>query len=325
MRGPLHRCWSVFLVLTFIIHAGCTSTPNPPPLIESIQRIPLRTISIDGHQIAYIEIGSGPPLILIHGLGGAMWNWEHQQFALSSHYRVITVDLLGSGMSAKPDITYSPSKLTTFFLQFMNALEIDKATLLGNSMGAGLAMATALTEPHRVQSLILISGFPQTLNGTIHSPLYQRFLEHRPPLWLAKIGNWLAGRWATKQVLEEILYDVALLTPLIVERSYQNRIQTDVLTPIYSLMEHMDEWEHHYGVRLQEILQPTLILWGEEDQVFQPAVGQHLHELIPQTTWHLIPKAGHLLQWEKPEQVNAYIQEFLQTHNHDTINHALPR
>ncbi|GJL65008.1 MAG: alpha/beta hydrolase [Nitrospirales bacterium] len=280
-------------------------------MIESIQRIPLRTVHIDGHQIAYVETGAGHPLILIHGLGGAMWNWEHQQFALAAHYRVITVDLLGSGLSAKPDIPYTPSMLTTFFLKFMNALEIEEATLLGNSMGAGLAMATALTEPHRVKSLILISGFPPTFTGKIHSPLYQRFLEHRPPLWLAKMGNWMSGRWATRQVLEEILYDVTLLTPAVIERSYQNRRHMDVLTPLYSIVEHMDEWEHQYGARLQEIHQPTLILWGEEDQVFRPAVGQHLQELIPQTTWHLIPNAGHLLQWEKPESVNAYIQEFL--------------
>jgi len=311
VRDQLNRCWYVFIIFTIIAHVGCTKTATPPPLIESIQRIPLQTITIDGHQIAYIETGSGQPLILIHGLGGAIWNWEHQQFALSSHYRVITLDLLGSGMSAKPDMAYSPSMLTTFFLKFMDALEIEEATLLGNSMGAGLAMATALTEPHRVKSLILISGFPQTLQGTIHSPLYQRFLEHRPPLWLAKMGNWLAGRWATRQVLEEILYDVTFLTPAVIERSYLNRMQVDVLTPLYSLVEHMDEWEHQYGARLQEIRQPTLILWGEEDQVFRPHVGQHLQELIPQTTWHLIPKAGHLLQWEKPESVNAYIQDFL--------------
>ncbi len=294
-----------------MVHYGCTTTPTLPPLIESIQRIPLQTINIDGHQIAYLDTGQGAPLLLLHGFGGAIWNWEHQQLALSSHYRVITVDLLGSGMSAKPDIAYSPSMLTSFFINFMNALGIEKATLVGNSMGAGLAMATALTEPHRVQALVLISGFPPTFKGSIHSPRYKRFLEHRPPLWMAKIGNWMAGRWATQKVLEEILYDVTLLTPTVIERSYRNRMKTDVLTPLYSLMEHMEEWELQYGAHLQDIEQPTLILWGEEDQVFRPTVGQHLQELLPRTTWHLIPKAGHFLQWEKPELVNTAIQKFL--------------
>ncbi|GJL61468.1 MAG: alpha/beta hydrolase [Nitrospirales bacterium] len=285
--------------------------PARPPLIESIQRIPLQTVNIDGHNIAYLDTGNGPPLLLIHGLGGAIWNWEHQQFALSSQYRVITIDLLGSGMSDKPDIDYSPSMFTTFFLKFMNTLDIEKATLVGNSMGAGLAMAIALTQPDRVNALVLISGFPSTFKESIHSPLYQRYLERRPPLWLAKIGNWVAGRWATKKVLEEILYDVTLLTPIVIERSYLNRIHTDVLTPIYSLLEHMKEWEIQYGAHLQKIEHPTLILWGAEDQVFHPAIGERLHERLPQTTWRLIPHAGHLLQWEKPEPVNAAIRDFL--------------
>ena len=127
----------------FVGQFACTTTHPPLPLIESIQRLPLKTIQIDGDQVVYVETGSGHPLILLHGFGGSIWNWEHQQSSLSSHYRVITLDLLGSGMSAKPDITYTPSRLVSFLLHFMEALEIEQATLIGNSMGAGLAMATA--------------------------------------------------------------------------------------------------------------------------------------------------------------------------------------
>ena len=311
MSLPLKQVWPIIIVVVLAGTCACTMTPPSPSLIESIQRLPLKTIQVDGDKIVYVETGAGHPIILIHGLGGAIWNWEHQQIILSSHYRVIALDLLGSGMSAKPNIRYTPSRLVRFFLHFMESLEITQATLIGNSMGAGVAMASAITAPDRVKAMVLISGFPQSLRGTIHSPLYKRFLEHRPPLWLAKLGNWMSGRWATRKVLKEVLYDHTLLTSAVIERSYQNRKRDDVLSPLYSLMENMDEWEQEYGLRISEIRQPALILWGEDDQVFRPDVGRRIKELIPHSTWHLIPKAGHFLQWEKPQQVNSLLLEFL--------------
>ncbi len=290
---------------------GCTTTHSPPPFIETIERVPLKTIQVDNDVVTYVETGSGPPLILIHGFGGAIWNWEHQQTILASNYRVITLDLLGSGSSDKPDIAYTPERLITFFLHFMDALNIPEAILVGNSMGAGLAMATAITTPERVQALVLISGFPETLHGSIHSTLYNRFLEHRPPLWLAKLGSMFAGRGSTQRVLEEILHDHSLLTPIVIERSFQNRSSHDILPTLYSLMEHMELWDEQYGKRINEIGQPTLILWGKEDRVFAPGIGEHLRTLLPQARWHLIPQGGHFLQWESPQQVNALILDFL--------------
>ena len=287
----------------------------PAPFIESIQHIPLHTIQVDDDPITYVDTGSGEPLILLHGFGGSIWNWEHQQLHLAEHYRIITLDLLGSGQSAKPDIPYSTSRLVTFLLHFMDALDIDRATLIGNSMGAALAMAVALSAPDRVKALTLISGFPQSLKGSIHSPLYNRFLHHRPPLWLAKFANWFSGRWATKTVLHEILYDHSLLTSTIIERSFYNRTRDDMLTPLYSLIDHIDEWEERYGPRIHEIQHPTLILWGEEDNVFPHKIGEELARLLPHAQSHRIPKAGHLLQWEKPNEVNAYIMSFLDSLN----------
>ncbi len=310
---PLYpnRYWWVPLLCVLSMLFGCTTSQNPLPSIESIQRVPLQSIEVDGDRILYVETGNGPPLILIHGFGGSIWNWEHQQSILSSHYRVITLDLLGSGRSDKPHITYTPARIVTFLLHFLDALEIEEATLVGNSMGAGLAMATALTAPHRTKALVLISGFPQTLQGSIQSPLYTQFLSHRPPLWLAKLGNRLSGRGTTRQVLEEIIYDHNLVTPMVVERSFQNRTHQNILPPLYSLLEHMEEWDEQYGTRIHDIHQPILLLWGAEDRVFSPTIGKDLHKILPQARWHLIPKSGHFLQWESPEQVNSLILDFL--------------
>ena len=305
-----HRLFLCALSLTGII--SCHSTPNPhPPLLETIHRSSPQFIEVDGNNIAYIEDGKGDPIVLIHGFGGSIWNWEHQYHGLSDSYHVIVLDILGSGMSDKPDIPYTPRRLVEFFKGFLDSLNVHRATLIGNSMGAGLAMAMALTVPDRVKSLVLISGFPPDPRASVASPHYQQFIDRRPPLWLAKFGNWISGRWATKTLLEEIIHDQTLITPLVVERSYQNRQRSDFLPPLYSLMDNIEQWNEEFGSRLHQIQQPTLIIWGAEDQVFPPSVGQELQHHLPHATLQVIPNAGHIPQWEQPSHVNTLISEFL--------------
>lgn len=291
---------------------GCSSLSALPSRIELIQRVPYQTTRVNNHRIAYLDVGQGPPLILIHGFGGSMWQWEHQYSVLAHTHRVIILDLLGSGLSAKPEEAYTPKHMVEFFRQFMDTLNIPRATLVGNSMGAGLAMAMALDYPERVERLVLISGFPAQVENSIASPHYQRFLHHRPPLWLAKLGNWMAGKRTTKQILKEVIYNPALISPAIIERSYHNRQRDDFLSPLYSLMDNIKTWEGQYGNRIQKISHPVLLLWGEHDGVFPLEVGERVKNLLPQVEWHVIPEAGHLAQWEAPTIVNQLILSFLE-------------
>ena len=291
---------------------GCSSPIPFSPSVELIQRVPVNTLTVNGHQMAYVDTGQGKPMILIHGFGGSMWQWEHQYIPFASSHRVIIPDLIGSGLSDKPEGTYSPQYLLQFFLAFMDGLRIQQATLVGNSMGAGLAMAMALDHPDRVDRLVLISGFPPQIETSIGSPEFRRFFEHRPPLWLAKIGNQLAGRSTTERLLKEMVYEPTLISAPVIERSFRNRQRGGMLTPLYSLLDHIDNWEESYGHRLDAITHRTLLLWGDHDRVFPVEIGQQVKNLIPKTQWHVISQAGHLPQWEQPEVVNALILSFLQ-------------
>ena len=288
------------------------SSPSPiPAQFDAIERIPIHTVLVHGQQVAYLDVGTGPPVILIHGFGGSMWQWEYQQHALSQHFRVLTLDLPGAGLSDKPEIDYLPDQMLDFFVGFMDAVKIPQATLVGNSMGAGLAIGMALTHPAQVDKLVLIDGLPPHVMEKLTSPSVRRALETSAPSWLVSFGNRLFGGLMIESVLREIVHDPALLTPAVIERSNRNRQRPGLIKPILALKGSLPLWESGYATHIGEITHPTLVLWGEEDRVFPLAVGEELHQTIKRSRFIRIPKAGHIPQWERPDVVNQELITFI--------------
>ena len=304
--------YTSLILITSLLVMSCTVPVLPfPQQIDLLQRYPIHTTKIERHQLAYLDVGQGPPVILLHGFGGSMWQWEQQQISLAQTHRVLTVDLLGSGLSDKPKISYSPALLITIIKQFMDNLHIQRASLVGNSLGAGIAIGMALSHPERVNKLVLISGFPANVMESTSSQSYRRFVEHPPPIWLARIGLWLAGRWATEQILKEIIFDHTLITSMLIERSYRNRADRGFLHPLYSQLDHLPDWENEYASRLTQISHQTLIIWGTEDRVFPASVGRTMSASIPNHTFLEVPNSGHIPQWENPQIINPALLQFL--------------
>ena len=294
-----------------IVMTACSSPPPIPPYFEAFERIPLHTLEVNGEHVAYLDIGQGQPVILIHGFGGSMWQWEHQQQPLSAEFRLITPDLIGSGLSTKPEVEYRPEQMLEYFIGFMDALRIRQATLVGNSMGAGLAIGMALTYPDRVSQLVLIDGLPANVRERLTSPSIKRALDTAAPSWLASFGNWLFGGVMIESVLKEIVHDPALLTPAVIERSNRNRQRPGVIPPLMTVRDTLPLWESGFATRIGEIRHPTLILWGEEDRVFPLPTGEDLQRTIKGSALVRIPNAGHIPQWERPDLANRAMIEFL--------------
>ena len=315
--------WQVappILCLVSYLMTGCAPPSQVPTYFETLDHlpgepIPIKTVLVQEQRTAYLDVGTGPPVILIHGFGGSMWQWEHQQHALSKHFRVLTLDLPGSGLSDKPDIEYRTDQMLDFCVGFMNALQIDKATLVGNSMGAGLAIGMAITHPTRVDKLVLISGLPPQVMAKLSSRSFRQALETRAPVWLISLGNWLFGGMATETVLREIVYDHTLLTPAVIDRSNRNRRRPGIIKPIMAVRNALPSWETDFAPQLSTIAHPTMIIWGEYDRVFPMPVGEELHHRIRGSQFVRISNAGHMPQWERPELVNrsliAYVQSEL--------------
>lgn len=300
------------LCLLSLIVGACASSSPIPAQFEAFERIPIKTVTVHDQRIAYLDVGAGPPVILIHGFGGSMWQWEHQQHALSQHFRVLTLDLPGAGLSDKPEIEYRPDQFLEFFVGFMDSMAISRATLVGNSMGAGLAIAMTLEHPTRVAKLVLIGGLPQQIMQKLTSPSIRRALETRAPVWLVSLGNWLFGGLVTETVLREIVHDPALLTPAVVERANRNRQRPGLIGPLLAAQHALPLWESGFALRIGTVTHPTLVIWGEEDRVFPIAAGEELHRTINGSQFVRIPHAGHLPQWERPGLVNRLLIAYIQ-------------
>ncbi len=295
---------------------ACASPLQIPPYFETvdrtpIERFPIKTVLVHDQRIAYLDVGTGPTVILLHGFGGSMWQWEHQQQTLSQHFRTLTLDLLGSGLSDKPDIDYLPDQMLDFCLGFMDALQIPTATFVGNSMGAGLAIGMALTHPTRVDKLVLIDGLPSHVLAKLTSRPFRQALESRAPSWLISFGNWLFGGLVTESVLKEIVYDHALLTPAVIERSNHNRRRPGIIKPTMAVRHALPVWETDFAPRLSTITHPTMIIWGEHDRLFPVAVGEELHQRIRGSAFVRVPDAGHMPQWERPDLVNRSLIAYI--------------
>jgi pimeloyl-ACP methyl ester carboxylesterase len=303
--------WLITPIAVSFMLTACASTSDIPPWFDGLQRQPVHTVTVNGTRIAYLDAGGGPPVILIHGFGGSMWQWEYQQAALAPHYRVITLDLPGSGLSDKPESAYTPAEMVASFRGFMDALGIQKAVLVGNSMGAGLAIGMALAQPDRVDRLVLIGGLPKGVREKMASPLFKRAIDTSAPVWLIRFGNWLFGRWVTGDVLKEIVHDHSRLTQAVIDRSAQNRKQPGLIRAVMATARSLPLWEQGFALRIGEISRPTLVIWGEEDKVFPPEVGRELHRMIKDASFALVPRAGHIPQWEQPETVNSLLITFL--------------
>jgi len=280
--------------------------------VHPLDRYPLQFVSVNQHRTAYIRHGQGPPLVLLHGYAGAMWNWEHQIEPLGRHFTLFIPDVLGHGLTDKPHLAYTSAVYLEWLRGFLDAVGIERTHIAGNSMGAGLALGLALTYPARTDRLILISGFPAQALTRIRGS-YLELIYRLGSGWLFALGYRCLGRRAFRQFLGNVICDPARITPAVVERCYRLRKDHGQAWPLWSSLRHLNEWEAHFAPRLKDITAPVLILWGRDDRFLPVAIGHELHRMIPHARFTVIPQAGHLPMWEQPADVNRLIIEFLAT------------
>lgn len=260
----------------------------------------------DSYDIHYIERGEGPRhVMLLHGFAAHSYTWRFVIDHLAqAGYHVWSMDLIGSGRSDKPpNAPYGMRLFTQQIEAFMQAKQIDKASIVGNSMGGGLALAMAVMHPKRVESLVLIDAlaFPLKL------PFYLVVTRT-----LGKLSKPLMGRLMVKQILKQIINDQNKISEEQIE-AYHFPLQTpggkDAF--IKTLQNFNPQELENLALHYKEIQVPILIIWGEKDTWIPLKYFQRLSQVFPKATTVVIPNCGHAPQEECPAEVNKALLQFL--------------
>ncbi len=303
--GILH----LLLALTTLV-AGCGEPLVRPGAFEWNPALELKTTQLKDGTVLYAVAGAGPPVILLHGFGGQIWVWEKQISALSRHHRLYIPDLLGYGYSDRPKVDYTPALFIDSIRQLMDQLGLQRASLIGNSMGGGIAWAFALAHPERIDKLVLIDSIPPDTVPAVRNPSFRWFLAIRDLPVLPYLAVRLATRGMLRATLKEMVFDDHLITDAVVERQYRiGRIEG---TPrvMTSTVRHVEEVKR-YANDLSTLRKPTLIIWGDKDEVFPLPVGEELRAAIRDSELLVIKESGHMPMWEHPDETNQAILEFL--------------
>ncbi len=261
-------------------------------------------VRLEGVAIHYVDKGQGPPLVLIHGLGGRIYNFRYNIPVLSEYLRVVALDLKGFGYSERPvPSDYSLTAQARLVGELMDRLGIPRAAILGHSMGGAVALRLAVTCPQKVDRLILVGSAPP--NGMVP------WFAASPPLRsLLRLGTALVLHQPRlrERVLQQGFYDPAFLSPEMVEefrRSARIRGSTDAVANLLS------DAARDEPIDLSRVSQPVLLLWGEGDRWTSLRLARRLAGELPDARLQVIDRARHMVLEERAKEANEAILSFL--------------
>jgi pimeloyl-ACP methyl ester carboxylesterase len=274
-----------FLMTTFMLAADAAADPSS------------RYVEVYGQSIHYFDEGSGPTVILLHGLSADSTIWRENIGPLSERFRVLVPDQIGSGKSDKPLINYNNGTRIDFLRGFMTALGIDKASLVGNSLGGWIAAGFTLEHPEMVEKLVLVDSGGYALSGPL-PPSVKRVLN---PSTIAD----------TRQAMKWGFYDD---DKFVTEEAVLETFRKKLSSSSYMIERVLESAERREGVldgRLNAIGKPTLIVWGRYDEIIPLARADRFHNDIKDSTVVVIDDAGHVPMLERPGEFNSAVIDFL--------------
>ncbi|MFL5866762.1 MAG: alpha/beta fold hydrolase [Thermoleophilaceae bacterium] len=274
-----------------------------------------RQVELHGHQVIYRTAGSGPPVVLVHGMVNSSRHWEQVAVRLAHHYTVIAPDLIGHGDSATPRGDYSLGAHAAVIRDVLAAIGVDRATVVGHSLGGGVAMQFFWQFPEHVERLGLVSS--GGLGPQVSPLLRSAALPGASALlWLAAHPRLVAGLTDLGERLRERgsgsgVYVQAIaraLRPLSVAGAREAFLHTlrSVIDVRGQRVSALDRLYLLDGF-------PTLIVWGGRDHTIPLAHGRSAHETVPGSRFEVLPRAAHFPHLEDPEGLATVIRDFIET------------
>ncbi len=259
-------------------------------------------LEAQGTRVRYVDVGQGSPVVLLHGFASSLDTWDRVIPELSSAHRVIALDLRGFGWTDRPEGDYSPTAQAELVLAVMDQLGVQKAAVVGHSWGASVALSVALLAPARVTRLVLYDAW------AYEAQLPSFFVWSRAP----GLGETLFRLFYTEQAEERLahaFYDKRHVTPELVDAVVRAMERPGTIAAALAAVR-----GQRYSTlepRYRDIGQPTLLLWGREDRVSPPLVGERLLRDLRQASLHVYPRCGHFPMIEAFVESTAELRRFL--------------
>jgi pimeloyl-ACP methyl ester carboxylesterase len=270
---------------------------------------------LHGHRVIYRIAGSGPAVVLIHGMVNSSRHWEAVALRLAEEYTVIAPDLLGHGDSAAVRGDYSLGAHAASIRDLLATIGVDRATLVGHSLGGGVAMQFFYQFPQRTDRLVLVSsgGLGREVSLLLRGAALPGasaivWVTAHPRLMTAldAAGQRLSDRGSAKGPLLQAI--VRALRPLEEPGARKAFLQT-LRSVIDFHGQRVSAVDRLYLLRPM----PTLIVWGERDNTIPLAHGRAAHDAIPGSRFETLPRAAHFPHLEDPDGLAEVLRDFLRT------------
>jgi pimeloyl-ACP methyl ester carboxylesterase len=288
-------------------------TRPPAPRVRALPTIERVEVRLHGHRVNFNIAGQGPPIVLIHGVAGRAAQWDETMLLLAEHHTVVAPDLLGHGESAKPRGDYSLGAFASGIRDLLVGLDIECATVVGHSLGGGIAMQFAYQFPERCERLVLVSSgglghdvHPMLRAATLPgSELVLPVLAHARlletvslfPRALGKLG-FRAGPDMTE-----------------IARGYQSLSNAEARNAfIHTVRAVIDPTGQRVNASDRLYLaskMPSLIIWGERDRVIPVEHAQIAHDGMPGSRLELFEDSGHFPQLHRPIEFASVLRSFM--------------
>jgi len=320
---------TVVLLVVFITACGAKRR-KIVPYAPRAYSLPQKFADVEGLKMSYVEAGTGDrTIVFIHGVGGSLNNWEHNIKVFAAKYRVLAIDLPGHGNSDRPDIKYSVKLHANYIYEFLKEKGIDKAILVGHSMGGQAAVILALKHPEMVERLVLVTpsgadvylttglnwiGSRQYVRRSvmglsrlskapykIYEKLVWGYMERDGKSGYATALVYDANASPTKEFLKgEMKYYYTFMATTEFPKFVKAIRKTGTSIPLQFIRED-----------LHKVKPPTLIVWGKEDGIIPLESALVFNDLIPVSMMAIFPKCGHMPMIEKADRFNRVVQEFI--------------
>ncbi|HET7477627.1 MAG TPA: alpha/beta hydrolase [Dermatophilaceae bacterium] len=276
---------------------------------------PTRFHTVHGYRRAYRVQGSGPALLLVHGIGDSSRTWDPVVPRLARHFTVITPDLLGHGQSDRPRADYSVAGYANGMRDLLGVLDVERVTVAGHSLGGGVAMQFAYQYPERTERLVLVNsgGVGREVNPVLRA------------ISLPLVEHLLAGlslptvRWqveAAAAVVRRLPVDLAADVDDLL-RMFQSLPDAAARSVFRRTLHSVVDWRGQVVTMLDRCYlaagMPTLLVWGRRDPVIPVAHAYRAREAMPGSRLEIFEDAGHFPFHADPARFARVLRDFMRT------------